>query len=193
MRGRATTGNFSMVKWQFLAFAVSLAAAAASAVSAADPAFNAKPGLWETTTSGTSSGTPPIPPAALAQMSPEQKAKLEAAMQAQMARANATHVARSCVTAEQLGRGLDFGESRDKSCRRTVVKRTADEIEIRVACTQSDNETFAGTIHVRAVTPEKIAGATDFTMSGGASTMHMQHKFTGKWLGADCGAAKRGR
>jgi len=52
----------------------------------ADPVtLNVRPGLWEMMVLGEGSGMPPIPAEALARLTPEQRAKFEAAMAARTA------------------------------------------------------------------------------------------------------------
>ena len=67
----------------FRSFLLGLAVCVGSMVLAyaADPAFDVKTGLWEVTSTGSMSGAPPIPQDALARMTPEQRAQMEAAMQ----------------------------------------------------------------------------------------------------------------
>ena len=176
-----------MAKWQVLVFVLGVAAAAASAAPAADPAFDVKPGLWETTTSGSMSGAPPIPPDVLAQMSPDQRSKVEAAI----ARANGTRTRKSCLTAEQLRRGPNLAQPDSKSCTQSIVTRTATELEIRQVCTNNGAQTMSGTVRFQAVNRETVTGTADFSVNnGGGGTTRMQHKISGRWLGADCGSIK---
>src|ERR687888_2736858 len=102
---------------------------------AADPAFDVKTGLWEITSTGTTTGMPPIPAEALARMTPDQRAKMEAAMQAAISQNNQPHVSKSCITERQLEKAPNFAEQHDKSCAQTVINRTASLIETRVECT----------------------------------------------------------
>lgn len=173
-----------------LAFGLTLGAVLATRAQAA--AFGAEPGLWEVTTSGTAQGVPPIPPEALARLSPEQKAKFLAAMQAMMARQNATQVVKSCLTAEQLQRGPTFASRRDKSCQETVVKSTATEIEVREVCNENGRQMMTGMLRFQATSPQTIVGTADVTVGDGDRTMSMHRDISGKWLAADCGAVKPG-
>src|SRR5258705_225126 len=77
---------------------------------AAGPSMDVKTGLWEITSTGATTGAPPIPPEALAQMTPEQRAKMESAMRAEIARNNQSHVSKSCITQRQLEKAPDFAE-----------------------------------------------------------------------------------
>ena len=65
---------------------------------AAAATLNLNPGLWEMTTTGETTGAPPIPADILAQMPPERRAKLEAAMAANATRASTPHVSKQCIT-----------------------------------------------------------------------------------------------
>ena len=65
--------------------AVVLAVAADSAKPADPIKLNIKLGLWEIATQANISGAPPIPEDALAKMSPEQRAHMQAAIEASMA------------------------------------------------------------------------------------------------------------
>jgi hypothetical protein len=175
-------------------FALALALAAAIALTARANAapFGASPGLWQVTTSGTTQGAPPIPPEALARLSPEQKAKFLAAMQAMMARQNAKQVTKSCLTAEQLRRGPTFASRRDKSCKETVAKSTATDIDVKEVCSESGRQTMIGRLRFHAISPQTIVGTADVTVGDGARTMHMHREISAKWLRADCGAVKPG-
>ncbi len=58
--------------------------------------FNAKPGAWEMTFSGLSTGTM-IPPDVLAKMPPEQRARIEQSMQARSGKPGSRST-KSCIT-----------------------------------------------------------------------------------------------
>jgi hypothetical protein len=175
-----------MQRWQSLALGFGFAAAAVAARADA-PAFDVKPGLWQMTMSGKASGALPIPPEALKQMTPEQRASIEAAM----ARAASPHVIKSCVTAEQLARTPDFTHGGKAGCKQTVVTRTATEVEIHESCGGPAGTMF-GTFHFTALNRETIAGTTSVTQSNGDKTMSVRQQIGGKWLGSDCGAIKPG-
>ena len=157
-------------------------------VHAAGSSLDVKTGLWEITSTGTTTGAPPIPPEALAQMTPEQRAKMEAAMQAAIARNNQPHVSKSCITQKQLEKAPNFAEQHNKSCKQTVVSRTTSLIETRVEC--SGPQKMTGTFRFQAQSREAIHGDVSMVMSDGNKTMTSKHTIQGKWLGADCGNVK---
>jgi hypothetical protein len=168
--------------------ALGLIAVSAMLVQAAEAKFNMKPGLWEITMTGSSTGAPPIPADTLARMSPEQRAKFEAAMQAAMARSNAPHIFKSCVTEKELERGPDFSDPNQKNCKQTVVTRTSSIMEVRVECTGA--EKMSGRLRYEAVSREAVRGNTEMVISDGTKTMTSKHSIQGKWLAADCGSVK---
>ena len=155
---------------------------------AADPALDVKTGLWELTSTGTMSGAPPIPQEALARMTPEQRAKMESAMQEAIGRNNQPHVSKSCITQKQLEKAPNFAEQQNKSCKQTVVNRTTSLIETRVEC--SGPQKMTGTFRFQAQSREAIHGDVSMVMSDGNKTMTSKHTIQGKWLGADCGNVK---
>src|ERR1700761_2127321 len=103
------------------AMLLGLGLGAAVITAAVAATLDVKPGLWEVTSQGEASGMPPIPPQALAQMSPEQRAQAMAAMQGAMKRMNQPNVTRSCITQKMLDRGLDFQHPNNETCKQTVV------------------------------------------------------------------------
>lgn len=168
-----------------LVLATSVSWAAAS--EAASVSFNLKYGLWEVTSVGTTSGTPPLPAAALANMSPAQKAQMAAAMTAVMASINKPKTYKSCITAESLQRGFKDPEL-SNGCTQTIVSSSASEMEVKFVCT--GREKMAGDVHFQTPGPEAMSGTVDMTLSEGGVTMKMNRQMTGKWVSADCGDVK---
>src|SRR5450759_6027344 len=82
---------------------------------AAASGLNLKPGLWEMTWSGQTTGAPPIPADVLAQMPPERRAKFEAAMAANANRTSAPHANKQCITENSLQRGLEVDDNKNES------------------------------------------------------------------------------
>ena len=157
---------------------------------AAAATLNLKPGLWEMTWSGQTSGAPPIPPDVLAQMPPERRAKLEAAMAANANRTSAPHANKQYITEKGLQRGLNVEENKtESSCQRTVVSNTASFMDMRQDC--SGRQKTSGTFHFEAASPETMTGTINMTITDGVRTMTVKRVVNGKWLAADCGNLKR--
>jgi hypothetical protein len=169
-----------------------------TAVAAGDN-FNIKPGLWETTTVSQSQGTPTIPPEQQAQMdkmraslSPEMRAKIEAAQKKSQANAAAPHVHKSCVTQEDLNKPLPLeGGKDDGKCTKTVLKATSSAQEIRIDC-KGDRYNSTGIVRVTASNPENWSGTMETTLTpvSNGAPMTVKTNVSGRWLGAACGDVK---
>ena len=155
---------------------------------AADLTLHVKTGLWQSTVSMQTNGQLPIPEADLAKMTPERRQQFEAAMKAAMANAAQPHVVTSCVTAEQLRRGLSFKTEDNPSCKRTVVSSSSSTWEMHEECTGPSART--STVRFHATSPEEIDGQMQMTMTRGDRTMTSNGTVHGKWLTSDCGNVK---
>lgn len=141
-----------------------------------------KPGLWEIVSQRDTSGMPQIPPEALANMPPEQRAKIEQALENQ----KKPHVSKTCLTDEQLSRGFTLGHKESlQSCNKKVLKSTSKVLDVRIEC--AGERTTVGTIHYEAVNPETMSANINLETSDGTRSMTMKNDMHGKWLGADCG------
>jgi hypothetical protein len=74
---------------------------------------NIKPGLWEVSNTPQVSGEMPIPEEQLAKLTPEQRARMEAAMKAAMASGGKPHVYKECMTPEKIAGGFDIDRHGD--------------------------------------------------------------------------------
>jgi hypothetical protein len=145
--------------------------------------LDVKPGLWEATVTIQLGGLPGVPPEALAQMSAEQRAKIEAAM-------NAPHTSRSCVTADSLKKPLDFGDRPNSSCKRTLIRSSAGAMEFHVECDNGRMKSV-GDGHFQAVGSDSMKG--EITMNStmeGRGTTTSRISISSHWVGADCGSVK---
>ena len=161
-----------------------------SALAAENTPLQVKPGLWEITSEGQNSGTPPIPPEVLAQMTPEQRAQMEAHLKEMMAQQAQRRVTKRCVTQQDIDHGFDkFDERTRDKCTRTVTRSTSTLMEGRVQCTGSTTYT-SGTYHFEAPNPQTFNGSFDMTVGDASHTMKIKRDMHGKWLSADCGDVK---
>lgn len=141
-----------------------------------------KTGLWKSTVTSQTSGTPPIPPEALAQLTPEQRAKIEERMKASMA-APQTHTGQHCIKEEDLDK-FNFGRN-DKSCRQTFLNSSSTVQEVRLNCDTGNMKT-SGTIHIEALSKENVKGSGKMTMTDGTHTMNVNMSFAGTWVAPTC-------
>jgi hypothetical protein len=166
-----------------------LVVVSSSVLWAADPIhpLDVKLGLWESTWTNQMSGQMPIPPEAMANLTPEQRAKFEEAMKARASQAPREKTRRQCMTREKMDKD-PFGDDR-KGCTRTVTTSTSHKLEMRVECSEQGMKS-TGTFRVEATDSESVKGTTQMVMSGGDRTMNMNASFTAKWIGPDCGTVK---
>lgn len=136
-----------------------------------------KTGAWEITESTAVSGMM-IPKDALAGMSPEQRARVEASMRSH-AGSGKPHITRSCVTRQDLDRG-DLQRNEEPSCKRKVITQNARHLEVEDVCTGP--EPSKAHLKLDATSNESYTGSIDVTRSDGKIHVDM----SGRWIGATC-------
>jgi hypothetical protein len=153
--------------------------------------LNLKEGLWEMTVTHSMTG---MPPDTLAKMSPEQRARMEAAMKQSGMGAPTTDVHKECVTREKLDKQLAFDENRkdkdrdrDKDCTRTIVNATGSKLEINFHCEQSSTD---ATLLLEAVSSDSVKGSMHSVTNYRGRSMNMDFTFSSKYLGPVCGDVK---
>jgi hypothetical protein len=162
-------------------FSLAAALFCATAWAAGTTPLNVKTGEWETTMSGGSSGQLPIPQEMLDKMTPEQRARMEAAMKARGGQGPRTTVRKSCVRKETLDKPFGNDEER-KSCKQTIVTSSATRQEIHMQC-ENGGGTQTGTFKLEAVDSGNVKGSMQMTASSGARAMNINYTFSAKWLG----------
>jgi hypothetical protein len=164
--------------------ALTLIAAAAEPVK-----LNVKPGLWEIASENQISGTPGIPEDELARLTPEQRARFEAAMQAGMSEAAKPHLAKHCLTPEKIARGLDVDHHDDGSCEKKLISNTGSELQLTETCKENGGSTLINE-HFQLAGSEAVSGTVHVVRNSGGKTMTIDSSVHGKWLGASCGDIK---
>jgi len=149
--------------------------------------LNVRPGLWETTTTFKTSGAPPIPPEALARLTPEQRARVEERMRANSAGSTSTDTTKHCVTKEDLEKS-DFGQGKGE-CTYTIQTSTSTEAKGKYSCNMEGMK-VNGAVDITAPDSEHIKGSSQGSLSGNGRTMNVETTFTSKFLGASCGNVK---
>ena len=165
-------------------FSIGFALLFCSTVWAADfRALDLKTGQWESTVSGQTSGMPPIPDQVLNRLTPEQRAKMQAAIQARSG--SKTTVSKSCLTKDKLDKPFNLGDDATKSCSRTLVTSSGSRQEVRIDCNR-DGTKSTGTVKMEAVDSENVKGSMQMTVTYGDHTMNMNYIFASKWTGPVC-------
>ena len=152
---------------------------------------NIKTGLWEITETHAMTGMPPmptIPPEALAEMTPEQRAQVEAQMKSSLGGGPKSTTRKSCVTKEKLEKNSVFGDDRN-GCTRTVLSSSSTSTEMKIQCKEKDM-TSDGTFKFVALSPESVKGTVRMVMTGQGHSMNMDVDFLSKYLGPACGDVK---
>jgi hypothetical protein len=143
-----------------------------------------KVGLWEVTTTVTTSGQMPLPPDLMSKLTPEQRSKMEERMKAQSGGKSKTTTRKECITKEKLQEGTAFGEEK-KSCTRNVITSTSSKTDMRVECTEQGIKTD-GTFQVEALSAESVKGSAHVKTFDSGHTMNVNSTYAGKWIGGTC-------
>lgn len=151
---------------------------------------NIKPGLWEVSINPKISGAMPIPEDQLAKMTPEQRARLEAAMQAHMAKGTKPRVYKECMTPEKIARGFEIDpHGDDASCKRNVVSSSTKELTLHDECSKPERKTVTD-VHFEVKDGTQMSGKINVVVTSAGKTMTVNNTLQGKWLGASCGTVK---
>jgi hypothetical protein len=98
-----------------------------------------------------------------------------------------TTTRKKCMAKEKQAKREAFIDN-DRACKVTILSSTSTRLEAKTTCnTQGMNA--EGTIEVEALSPESVQGTNHAVLTGN-HTMHVDGKFTSKWLGSACGAVK---
>jgi hypothetical protein len=160
-----------------------------SKITAPSPQLNIKLGLWEIKTQPQVSGELPTSDDSMAKMTPEQRARMQAAMQAMMAHMQQPRTMKECMTAEKRARGFDMGNDDSSECQQTVAKDTSSDFEVSRVCS-TGQEKNSTDVKFHAISSDHIVGTVNGVMSRGTKTINVNSSIEGKWLGSDCGSVK---
>jgi hypothetical protein len=150
--------------------------------------LNVKAGLWEVTTTVTTSGELPIPAGLLEKLTPEQRARIKDRIEARKSEPGKTTIRKLCLTRKQLDNGIPFGPDR-KSCTRTVLTSSASEVDLRVECLDQGIKRD-GTFQIEALSSENAKGSVRFSAASGDNAMRSTSTFTANWIAPFCGPTK---
>jgi len=163
-------------------YLASIAVAAAFALPLTAQAWtHGKPGLWATTVdmSFSKGGPPPIPPEQLEKMK-------QMGIKLPFGEPVTTNI---CITPEQAAQDEPpKPEQQDKSCQVQNLKHSGNSFSGEMVC----NGAMQGSGHFEStyVGDESYNGKMDFAGTTKRGEIAMSNKFSGKWLGADCGTVK---
>jgi hypothetical protein len=150
---------------------------------------NVKPGLWEVTLDPQVSGEMAIPEDKLANLTPEQRAQMEAAMKAYVANSSKPKTYKECMTPEKIAQGFDIAHRDDPSCTRKVISSSANELTVHDECNNPPQQSVSDS-HFEMKSGTQITGKYNYVMTSNGKTMKLIYTIKGKWLGASCGSVK---
>ena len=147
-------------------------------------------GLWEVTAQAQTSGAmAPQMQQRLQGMTPEQRQKVMAAMQAVMADAQRGHVFKECMTPKRMSSG--FGrEDESAQCKSSLVRNTRTEFEYHKVCSSPDGGSHTETAVFHMTDPHHVSGTVDVTVLRSGHPLKIHQDLDGKWLASSCGGVK---
>lgn len=160
---------------------------ALASVSAHAEPLKVKAGLWETTTTTEKKGSKH--PTNLDQLTPEQRAKVEAELAKRAKRETTTTT--SCLTASRIKSGEAFiGGGHARACTRTFEKQTASDVAGTIECAGANKMT--GKVRMHADDAEHMTGTADMTYGAPERLQLLTHsEIKSRWLKADCGKVQQ--
>lgn len=175
-------GAMGTGSWYWLALVTLTAAPAADTIQPLD----LRAGLWQTTLTVETSGTPPLTPEVLAKLAPAQRAAIEAKAKARAGEGPTTTVKRNCLDEKDVNKPLTFVLGSDPhGCKQTISSSSATRREIRVECRKKPVQ-GGGTIQMEAITRESLKVTSQWSTTDGTRTMKMSSTAIAKWLGPIC-------
>ncbi len=151
--------------------------------------LNAKTGLWQTTSTNTVTGSMGIPPEMAAKLTPEQRARFEAAMKKQANGVPRKLTYKDCLTEKNLSEDpfTDRAPGDKMKCQETVIKSTSTDLEVREVCTDGSSKSDTH-LSFHADSPKHVTGSGNTTAVVGGHTMHSVIKMDSRWIAASCPA-----
>jgi len=110
----------------------------------------------ESTTTSTTTGQMPIPSELLGKLSPDQRARMEARMNANSAPSTRTFTDKQCETKEKLAEQPFSSQKECKSAiKSAIISSTATKAEIKMFCEFGDVKSV-GTMNIEVLSPESV-------------------------------------
>jgi hypothetical protein len=184
----------SMNTMTIRSLAVALAVIPVIGFSADSSNLNVRMGLWETTMTVAGAGDAAMAgmAEAMQNMTPEQKARMAAAMShmRQEESVPRVHKSRSCMTPEKMHRDSFFNDKEmGKKCTHTIVENTPRATAVSFTCSEN-GVTNQGQVRFEATSPTSVKGTMDMHMVMHDKPVNMHSDFQSTWIGADCGTEK---
>ena len=142
-----------------------------------------KTGLWEKVETYKISGNLPVPEGVLDTLTPEQRARFEARVNASSSANSKVERNRYCVTSKDLEKPFNFD---NKKCTWTIRESTSARAKGSVSCNESGMK-MTGSGDFEALDQEHIRGTAHLVSTGNGNKMTTDVTFASKWLKPACG------
>lgn len=158
--------------------------------------LSVKEGLWEVTLTHSASGMPGMPADALANLPPDQRARVEEMMkQKGVTTSGNSTVVKNCVTKEKIAKGMAFAADEKQNCTRNIVNSSPTHVEVKYHCDETNKKdggktTIDGTTTVDVVNADTTKGTSHNVSNSNGHAMTMDMSFISKYLGPSCGDIK---
>lgn len=154
--------------------------------------LDVKLGLWQVTSTTTTNGMIGLPPEMAARMTPEQRAKFEAAISPGGNGTPRTITYKSCLRDKKELSEDPFSTMKshpEVECEQKSFKSTSTDADVSGTCTAKEMDA-KGDFHVsfHALNSEHVTGTGQSNMTVNGGTMKSDIKYDSKWLGATCPA-----
>lgn len=175
-----------------IATALGLAASALLAQQKVTP-LNIKTGLWQSTTTITASGSLGISPEMAAQLTPEQRARMEAAANRSSSGQPHTITDKGCIQQEDLTRDpFNAGKNdMDMKCSENLISSTSSDAEVEMSCNDSKGNTGDFHITFHATDNEHVTGTGHGNINMYGHAMKSDWNMQSQWVQASCPAGQR--
>ena len=151
--------------------------------------LNVKTGQWQTTVLVNTGGTLPMPSGQMAKLTPEQRARVEAAMKQASRPKTTAHTNQDCLTQDELSKGTPF-KSDDKKCTQKVLNSSSSKLNVEQDCAE-DSMTTKTIMLLEATSPELVKGTGTVTATSEGHTFTSNISFTSQWLSSTCSTKNR--
>ena len=115
---------------------------------------------------------------------PEQRARIEQALRAQLGGAPTTSTYRRCITAADLNK-QPFQSPNDR-CNWTTLTSTGTDVAVHGTCQQANGGSGDVTVQIHAVNSQYATGSAQVAFTGNGGSINGSSTFTGKWISASC-------
>ena len=152
--------------------------------------LNVKTGLWQSTTTITVSGGLGISPEMEAQLTPEQRAQMQAAMSRSSSGQPHTISDKGCLTQEDLTRDpFKAGKNdMDMKCQENLISSTSSDADVQLSCSDSKGNTSEFKITLHAVDNQHVTGTGHGNVNMYGRTMQSEWSMKSQWVKASCPA-----